>query len=91
MVVLWGFVPLADVEAIPEAAGSLGSGTWAAGNECRCDFPSLQQMPNLQKNKKKKNAKVYKAPHETVGRDRHKLRVDTEMHTHTNTPHYIHI
>lgn len=53
MVVLWGFVPLADIEAIPEAAGSLGSGTWAAGNECRCDFPSLQQMPNLPENKKK--------------------------------------
>lgn len=34
LVVLWGFVPLAEVEAVPEAAGNLGSGIPATGNKC---------------------------------------------------------
>lgn len=31
----------------PEIAGNLRSGILATGNECRCNFPFLQQMPNL--------------------------------------------
>lgn len=39
----------AGVEAIPQIAVHSGSGISTAGVECRCDFPFLQQMPDLPK------------------------------------------
>lgn len=58
--------------AVPEIAGNLGSGFLATGDECGCNFPFLQQMPNLPK-----NVQVHNVPSETV-------HADTPIHTYTH-------